>query len=308
MKKMTLPMSIGNTPLVYLKKYSEMYSSEIYLKLEYTNPGGSVKDRAALKILQAALAEGKISPNGTIVEPTSGNTGIALALLSSVFNLKTILVMPESMSIERRQILKSFGAELLLTPAGEGMRGAINKAKEVVEKMDNAFMPDQFNNPQCVLAHYENTAPEIERQLTENDSKLDVFFAGVGSGGTVSGVGKYFKEQDYPTTIVAVEPSTSAVLSGGSPSPHTIEGIGAGFIPQNYYKEYIDTVYKVDPKNAFIEARRIMREEGISCGISGGANLAALLAYAKKNPNKTLVTLIPDGMTKYLSTALIEKE
>ncbi len=295
---------IGSTPIVYLEKFSKKYNSEIFLKLESKNAGGSVKDRVAKYMIENALKEGKIQENGTLVEPTSGNTGIGLALLASFYNLKLILVMPESMSIERRKLFKAYGAELVLTKASDGMAGACKKAEEIVTSLENAFMPDQFSNSSCIQAHYENTAVEIENFMQENSIEFDAFFAGVGTGATISGVGKYFKEKHIKTRMIAIEPSTSAVLSGQEKGVHGIQGIGAGFIPMNFHKEYIDEISLVSTDEAIEKAREIMLLDGISCGISTGANMHALVEFAKKNNSSKLLTIAPDSIDKYLSTAL----
>ncbi len=297
---------IGDTPIVYLENFSKLYNNKIFLKLEFKNAGGSVKDRVAKYMIEDALKNNYIQKGGTLVEPTSGNTGIGLALLASSYNLKLILVMPESMSLERRKLFLAYGAELVLTPASKGMTGAINKAKEIVASMQNAYMPDQFSNQSCITAHYENTAPEIEKFMQENDLNFNAFFAGVGTGATISGIGKYFKEKNYNTEIIAVEPSTSAVLSGQASGVHGIQGIGAGFIPKNYNKDVVDAIYLVSTEEAIEQARQIMKIEGISCGISTGANMAALLQYAKNTTASNLLALSADGVDKYLSTALFE--
>ncbi len=306
----TLKDTIGNTPLVYLEKYSEKYNAKILVKLESRNPGGSVKDRVALKMIEAALHEGKISTNGTIIEATSGNTGIGLAMVGRVFGLKTVLVMPESLSIERRKLLAAYGADLVLTPASEGISGSVKKAHELLQSTENAYMPDQFSNPQCILAHYEHTAPEIHNSLIDNKLELDLFLSGVGSGGTISGVGRYFKEKVENVSIFAVEPSTSAVLSGKEVGSHGIQGIGAGFIPNNFDSAVVDDILTVSTEDAIFHAKELMQNEGISCGISTGANIAALVHLLQNNSayhNKTIVTLVPDSIDKYLSTALAEQ-
>lgn len=297
---------IGNTPIVYLKNYSTKYNKEIFLKLEYKNAGGSVKDRVAKYMIEDALKNNYIQKGGTLVEPTSGNTGIGLALLASFYGLKLILVMPESMSLERRKLFLAYGAELVLTKTSEGMTGAINKAKEIVASMQNAFMPDQFSNSACINAHYDNTAKEIDIFMQDNNLKFDAFFAGVGTGATISGIGKYFKEKNYNTKIVSIEPTTSAVLSGQASGVHGIQGIGAGFIPKNYISSVVDDIVQVSTEEALEEARQIMKIEGISCGISTGANMAALLKYSKNNNVQNLLAISADGVDKYLSTALFE--
>ncbi len=297
---------IGNTSLVYLENFSNKYQADIFVKMECKNPASSVKDRVAFAMIKDAFDRGLIRENGTIIEPTSGNTGIGLAFVAKYYNLKTILVMPESMSLERRQLLQAYGAKLVLTEASKGMSGAIEKAKELVQNTDNAFMPDQFSNPQCISAHYEGTAPEIEKELAKDGFCLDAFIAGVGTGGTISGVGIYFKQRCKKTQIIAVEPSSSAVLSGEKAGVHGIQGIGAGFVPQNFKRDVVDDIYKISTEEAIEFARLLMQEEGISCGISAGANIAGLVKYAQKHNNTCLVTVIPDSIEKYLSTKLVQ--
>ncbi len=297
---------IGNTSLVYLENFSNKFQAEIFVKLESKNPASSIKDRVAYAMIKDAFDTGKVRENGTIIEATSGNTGIGLAFVAKYFNLKTILVMPDNMSLERRQLLQAFGAKLVLTDASKGMSGALEKAKELTEMTENAYMPDQFSNPQCISAHYEGTAPEIEKDLAKMGLCLDAFIAGVGTSGTISGVGIYFKQRSKKAQIIAVEPSTSAVLSGEKAGPHGIQGIGAGFVPQNYKKDVVDEIIKVSTEEAFEYARMLMNEEGISCGISAGANIAGLVKYAKEHNNTCLVTVIPDSIEKYLSTDLVK--
>ncbi len=301
-----LSSEIGNTPIVYLEEYSKKYKSNIFVKLECKNPGGSVKDRVAYQMISSALIAQVISQGGTVIEPTSGNTGIGIALISRFFGLKTMLVMPESMSLERRKLLAAYGAELVLTPAELGMPGAIAKAEELVKTTENSFMPDQFNNNVCIETHYLTTAPEIEAFFKEEALKLDAFFAGVGTGATITGIGEYFKDKDEEIDIIAVEPLTSAVLSGEPMGKHGIQGLGAGFVPDNFHREAVDEIYKISTEEAIEEARNLMRIEGISCGISAGANMRALIKYAEKNEGKTLLTIIPDGVEKYLTTPLFD--
>ncbi len=302
--KNNLIQTIGNTPIIYLQKYSQKYNAEIFIKLESTNPGASIKDRIAKQMIIKALQNGNIKEGGTIIEPTSGNTGIGLALCSNQLGLKTILVMPESMSLERRKLLKAYGAELVLTESSKGMTGAGEKAKELIESTPNSFMLDQFSNPECVNVHYETTAPEIENFLLTNSIKLNAFISGVGSSGTISGIGTYFKEKYKSIEIIALEPSTSAVLSGEEKGAHGIQGIGAGFVPKNFKKEVVDEIYKISTEDAIQEAKELMRIEGISCGISTGANMVGVIEYSKKNPKKTILTIAPDSAEKYLSTGL----
>ncbi len=312
-KENTLIKSVGNTPIVYLPNFSKEYNVNIFLKLEAKNPGGSIKDRVAFRMIANAIKEGKISANGTLIEPTSGNTGIGLALFARFFDLNTILVMPESMSLERRKLLQAYGAKLVLTPAKEGMKGAIEKAIELAKLTENSFLPDQFSNQACVDAHYETTAVEIDNYFTKNNLKLNAFFAGVGTGATISGIGKYYKEKyNNSTQIIALEPSTSAVLSGNAAGSHGIQGIGAGFVPKNFHREVVDNIKQISTETAIEYAKKLMQIEGISCGISTGANIAGLLEYAKENSNKStsqelnLLTIACDSVDKYLSTALCE--
>ncbi len=295
---------IGNTPIVFLPKISEKYNAKIFVKLEGRNPGGSIKDRVAYQMLKHAVDTGQISEGGTIIEPTSGNTGIGLALVARFFKLKTILVMPETMSLERRKLLAAYGAELVLTPATKGMGGAVEKAIELQATTENSFMPNQFSNPQCIQAHVLTTAPEIDIFMQNNSLNFDAFLAGVGTGGTISGVGRYFKENGKTIQIIAIEPSTSAVLSGKPVGTHGIQGIGAGFVPENFDREVVDSIYKVSTDEAITSAKELMNMEGISCGISSGANLFCAKKYAKANPDSTILTIIPDALDKYLSTAL----
>ncbi len=301
---------IGKTKLVYLEHFSKEYQADIFVKLECKNPASSVKDRPAFAMLKDAVERGLIKENGTIIEPTSGNTGIGLAFASKLFKLNTLLVMPESMSLERRLLLQAYGAKLVLTDAKKGMQGAVDKAKELVEQTENSYMPDQFSNPQCINAHYETTAVEIDQDLEKEGLSLDAFIAGVGTGGTISGVGIYFKQRNKKTQIIAVEPSTSAVLSGEKVGVHGIQGIGAGFVPGNFKREVVDSIIKVSTEEAIEFGKLLIEKEGISCGISAGANIAAVVKYAKNLPKsnrkKCLLTIIPDSIEKYLSTKLVQ--
>ena len=292
--------TIGNTPLVELKESSPNPDVHIYAKLEGHNPTGSVKDRIALYMIRAAEESGELTPDKTILEATSGNTGIALAFICASLGLKLTLTMPESMSIERRQLLKAYGASLELTPAHLGMTGAIEKANEL--KTENAFIPQQFENSSNPNMHYRTTGPEI---LSELD--VDVYVAGVGTGGTISGVSTYLREQKDVYTV-AVEPSDSAVISGGAPGPHMIQGIGAGFIPKNFDRATVDEIFTISNDEAIKMASYIATYEGLLCGISAGGNVHAALAVAKRpeNDGKKVVTILCDSGERYLSMNLFD--
>lgn len=293
---------VGNTPVVRLNKIAEPGSAEVLVKLEFFNPLGSVKDRIGLNMIETAEKEGKLKPGDTIVEPTSGNTGIALAFVASVKGYKCILTMPETMSQERKKLLLGFGCDLELTPGDKGMKGAIEKAKELSEK-NNWFMPQQFKNPANPDVHRKTTAQELLRQVGE----FDAFVAGVGTGGTLTGVGEVYKEKYPDTKIVAVEPAASPVLSGGDPGKHKIQGIGAGFIPDIVNTGIIDEIVTVQDEDALQTARKLIRDEGILCGISSGANTWAALQVAKKlGAGKKVVAVLPSTGERYLSTALFE--
>lgn len=296
---------VGGTPLVRLNKLSAGLPATLVAKLEFNNPCGSVKDRIAKNMIETALAEGTITKDTLLVEPTSGNTGIGLAFICAVKGLKLILTMPESMSIERRKLLKGFGAELILTPASEGMKGAIAKAQQIVEESDNAFMPMQFENMANPDAHRKTTALEIWQ---DTDGSVDIFVAGVGTGGTLTGVGEVLKEKKPEVRIVAVEPSASPVLSGGNAAPHMIQGIGAGFVPKALNTDIIDEIIQIDNETAFDTAKQMIIQEGILCGISSGANCAAALELAKREENagKTIIFIACDTGERYLSTILFE--
>ncbi|MGL4780138.1 MAG: cysteine synthase A [Bacteroidales bacterium] len=288
---------IGNTPMVKLNDFLSTTDSNIYIKLEKFNPGGSVKDRAALYIINKAEEEGLLKPGMTIIEPTSGNTGIGLALVASVKGYRLMLVMPETMSIERRAIMKAYGAEIILTEGAKGMRGAIDLAQEMAQS-NGYFMPMQFDNPANPLAHYETTADEIIRDLPN----VDAFVAGVGTGGTISGVGKRLKEYNQDIIINAVEPLSSNVLTGGTHKPHKIQGIGAGFIPKNYHPEFVDRVTDVSDDAAINTLMELVRKEGLFLGISCGAAIYAAILLAKElGQGKNIVVLAPDGGERYLS-------
>jgi cysteine synthase len=294
---------IGNTPLVRLGPIAADSSAKILVKLESSNPGGSVKDRIGLNMIRVAEDAGEINSDTTIIEPTSGNTGIALAMISAAKGYHIILTMPDTMSIERRKVLMAYGAEIVLTPGTEGMKGAIDRAAALAKETPNSFMPQQFNNPANPEIHRRTTAEEIWR---DTDGGVDIFVAGVGTGGTITGVGETLKEKKAGVKIVAVEPSDSPVLSGGKAGPHKIQGIGAGFIPKILNTKIYDEVIQVTGDEAFEMARRLAAEEGILAGISSGANVHAALTLAKreKNAGKTIVTIICDTGERYLSTPL----
>ena len=298
--------SVGNTPLVKLNRVVEGCVADVYVKLESRNPLYSVKDRIGKAMIEAAEKDGTLKPGGTIIEPTSGNTGIALAFVAAAKGYRCILCMPESMSLERRHLLKILGAELVLTPAAKGMPGAIAKAAELHEATEGSFMPQQFNNDANPTVHYNTTGPEI---WADTEGKVDMFVAGVGTGGTVSGVGKYLKEQKDSVQAVAVEPKGSPVLSGGAAGPHKIQGIGAGFQPKNYHPDFVDSVFQINEEEAGDMARRCAREEGILIGISAGGNVYAAVELAKlpENAGKTIVTIGCDTGERYLSTWLFQQ-
>lgn len=290
---------IGNTPIVKINNIFDTDShADVYLKLENFNPGGSVKDRAALGIIEKAEKEGKLKPGSTIIEPTSGNMGISLAFIGSLKGYKTIIVMPDTMSIERRNILEALNAELILTDGARGMKGAIEKAESLASKNKNYFMPEQFSNPANVEAHYETTGEEILRDLPD----VDVFIAGVGSGGTLSGVGRRLKEHSLDIQVVAVEPLTSAVISGEKPGKHQIQGLGAGFIPDTLDMKVIDRIIPVSDNKAFEFVKLIARKCGLFLGVSTGANVAAAYEIAKNmEKGKKVLTIASDTGEKYLS-------
>ena len=301
---MDIQHTIGQTPLVRLQRVTG--GAEIFVKRESANPGGSVKDRIALNMIEAARARGRIKDGSILVEPTSGNTGIGLALICAAQGLHLILTMPESMSMERRALLAAYGAELVLTPAAEGMAGAVRVAREL-EQERGAVLLDQFSNPDNAAAHYATTGPEI---FDQTGGKLDVFLAGVGSGGTLTGVGRYLRERLPDVGLFAVEPAESPVLSGGKPGAHGIQGIGAGFVPAVYDATLPDGVLTVSTDDALIMTRRLFREEGLSCGISSGANVfaAVRLAAQPEFAGKRLVTIAPDTGERYLSGRLFARE
>ena len=296
---------IGNTPLVKINKLNEG-GAQVYVKLESFNPMHSIKDRIALAMIEAAEKEGKLQEGAVIIEPTSGNTGIALACVAAVKGYRLILTMPETMSIERRKLLKALGAELELTEGAKGMQGAIDRAEELAAVTPNSFVPQQFNNPANPAAHEKTTGPEI---WNDTGGQIDILVGGAGTGGTLTGAGRFLKSKKPGAKVIAVEPAASPVLSGGQGGPHKIQGIGAGFQPQVYDPAVIDEIYQTDETKAGITARRLAREEGIFAGISSGSALEAALTVAKRpeNKGKTIVAILPDTGERYLSTWLWEQ-
>ena len=295
---------IGNTPLVKLNRLAEGCAATVAAKLEFYNPAHSVKDRIGVAMVEAMERDGKLVPGkSVIVEPTSGNTGIALAMVAAAKGYRCVIAMPESVSLERRKVLKLLGAELILTPAADGMKGAIRRALELVAEIPGAAMPQQFENPANPAIHEATTAEELWR---DTDGKMDIFVAGVGTGGTLTGVGRVWKARKPAVRIVAVEPVHSAVISGGQPGPHKIQGLGAGFIPANLEMRFIDEVARVANEDAFVMARRLAREEGILAGISSGAAAHAALEIARRpeSAGKLVVFVIPSGAERYISTEL----
>jgi cysteine synthase len=297
--------TVGKTPLVKLNRLAGDIPATVLVKMESHNPLGSVKDRIGVAMIEAAELSGTLKPGATIVEPTSGNTGIALAFTAAAKGYKLILTMPETMSMERRKLLAALGAELILTPGSDGMPGAIAKAAELVKTIPGACMPQQFDNPANPEIHSKTTAVEI---WDDTDGAVDLFVAGVGTGGTLSGVGRVLKKEKPSVKLVAVEPVESAVISGGDPGPHKIQGIGAGFIPKNLDTKLVDEVLQVSAENAGETARRLAKEEGILCGISAGGNVWAALELARRpeNKGKTVVTVVCDTGERYLSTWLYD--
>lgn len=298
--------TIGNTPMVKLNKMTRGVEVDILAKLEFFNPVGSVKDRIGVSMIEAAEREEQITPNSLIVEPTSGNTGIALAFVCAAKGYKLCLTMPDTMSIERRKLLRHLGAELVLTPGSEGMKGAISKAQEILSNTKDAYMPNQFKNPANPQIHRQTTAEEIWR---DTDGAVDILVAGVGTGGTITGVSEVIKNRKPSFKAIAVEPQDSPVLSGGNPGPHKIQGIGAGFIPDILNVDIIDDVVTVTNEDAFNSARQLSRQEGILCGISSGAAVWAALEVAKRpeNTGKQIVVVIPSTGERYLSTDLFKE-
>ena len=296
---------IGNTPLLELTKFSEAkgLKTPVIAKIEYFNPGGSVKDRIALAMIEDAEKKGLLKPGATIIEPTSGNTGVGLALVAAVKGYKLILTMPETMSIERRNLVKAYGAEVRLTSGKDGMPGAIKAAEELRDSIPGSIILQQFENPANPAKHYATTGPEVWAQT---DGKVDIFVAGVGTGGTVSGIAKYLKEQNPNIKVIAVEPKSSPVLNGGQSGPHKIQGIGAGFIPKTYNGTLIDEVFDVENDDAIRAGRELAKYDGLLVGISSGAAAYAASEIAKRpeNKDKTIVTLLPDTGERYLSTVL----
>ena len=309
MKAKSLIDIIGNTPLVEISRFSSKKNlpATLFAKVEKFNPTGSVKARAALSMINQAEADGILKPGGTIIEPTSGNTGIGLALIAAIRGYRLILTMPETMSVERRQLLSALGAELVLTPGSTGMSGSVAKAKELQSEIDGSFIPQQFENSANPAIHEQSTGEEI---WEETDGKVDIFVAGVGTGGTISGVGKTLKSHNPNIQIIAVEPSTSAVLQGQPSGPHKIQGIGAGFVPVNYNSSVVDEIIGVSTEDAFAASRFAAKTEGLLVGISSGAALhaASLVAQRPENAGKTIVTLLPDTGERYLSLGLYSEE
>jgi len=295
---------IGKTPLLRINNLTGANDGTVLMKLERCNPGGSVKDRIAYSMIKKAEEEGRLKPGGTIIEPTSGNTGIGLAMVAAALGYKVILTMPETMSIERRKLLKAYGAEIILTPGTEGMKGAIKKAEEILAETENAIIPQQFENPANPAIHEKTTGVEI---WEDTEGRVDYLVSGVGTGGTLTGAGRYLKGRKPEVKIVAVEPEKSAVISGEQPGPHKIQGIGAGFIPQVLDTGLIDEIIKISDEEAMETARQAARKEGILIGISSGAALAAALKIAQKaGKGKTIVVVAPDTGERYLSTVLFE--
>ncbi len=300
---------IGKTPILEVQNIEEEQSlvAKVLVKLEYFNPAGSVKDRVALRMIEDAEKAGKIGPGATIIEPTSGNTGIGLASIAAAKGYKAIFVMPETMSIERRKLLLGYGAQIVLTEGKKGMKGAISKANELANELDNAIVLGQFVNPSNPQAHYETTGPEI---WEDTDGCVDIFVAGAGTGGTVTGVGRYLKEKNEKIQIVAVEPAKSAVLSGKEAGPHGLQGIGAGFVPDILDPKVIDQVVTVEEEDAYASSRLLAHKEGILIGISSGAALYTAISLAKceENKGKTIVVILPDTGERYLSTPLFNSD
>jgi len=298
---------IGNTPILRLKKIEEKYALEakLFAKLEYFNPGGSIKDRVAKAMIDEAEKTGALKAGGSIIEATSGNTGIGLALVAAARGYKAVIVMPDTMSVERQKLMKAYGAELVLTDGKKGMSGAVEKAEEILKNTPNAIIAGQFDNPANPKAHYETTGPEI---FTQTKGEVDIFVAGIGTGGTLSGTGKYLKEQKSSIQVVGIEPASSPLLSKGVAGAHAIQGIGANFVPKNYDSSVCDEIVTVENQAAIDAAREVGQTEGAFVGISSGAALWAAIEVGKRpeNEGKTIVVILPDGGDRYLSTALVE--
>lgn len=296
---------IGNTPLLHLGGYEQRHGlgARLLGKVEFFNPAGSVKDRVAREMLDAAERAGKIGPGAVIIEPTSGNTGIGLAAIAATRGMRAIIVMPDSMSVERQRLMKAFGAEVVLTPGAKGMAGAIERAGELAAKTSGSFIPSQFSNPDNPAAHYKTTGPEIWR---DTEGAVDILVAGVGTGGTITGTGRYLKERNPAVRVVAVEPATSAVLSGGAAGPHGLQGIGAGFIPEALDTSVYDEVLPIADEEAFAAGRELAAKDGLLVGITSGAAVAAAakLAARPENAGKTIVAILPDTGERYLTTAM----
>ncbi len=299
--------TIGSTPLVHFSAYEKKTGAEaeILAKLEYRNPAGSAKDRVGFEMLRAAMEEGKINKNSVIIEPTSGNTGIGIASVAAQMGLKVIIIMPETMSIERRKLLAAYGAELVLTDGSKGMAGAIEKANELAAEIENSFIPAQFDNPANADAHYKTTGPEI---WSDTEGGVDIFVAGVGTGGTITGVGRYLKERNPNIKIIAVEPADSPFLSQGKAGAHGLQGIGAGFVPKILDTNIYDEIITVTTDEAYAAARLTVKTEGILVGISSGAALhaATVIAQKEENKGKNIVVLLPDGGERYMSTGMFD--
>ena len=302
----SMPALIGNTPLVAFDRFAKHSGARVLAKLEKANPAGSAKDRVAWNMILAAEKSGALNAGGTIIEPTSGNTGIGLSAIGAARGYRVIIVMPDSMSVERRNLMKAYGAELILTPGAKGMSGAIERAEELQKEMPGSIIAGQFDNPANPEAHYQTTGPEIWR---DTDGTVDIFVAGVGTGGTISGVGKYLKEQNKNVKIVAVEPAASPVLRGGKPGSHAIQGIGANFVPGNYDSAVVDEVVDVTNEDALNAAKEITKAEGLLVGVSSGAAAwaARMLANRPENRGKTIVALLPDTGERYLSVFIPEE-
>lgn len=296
---------VGNTPLVRFSGFSADCGADILAKLEYMNPAGSAKDRVGKEMLEAALADGRITEKSVIIEPTSGNTGIGIASFAAQKGMKVIITMPETMSVERRKLLAAYGAELVLTEGSKGMAGAIAKAEEIAAETEGAFIPAQFDNPDNAAAHYKTTGPEI---WNDTDGKVDIFVAGVGTGGTITGTGRYLKEKNPDIKIIAVEPADSPFLSEGRAGAHGLMGIGAGFVPKILDTEIYDEIITVTTEEAYAASKKTVKTEGILVGITSGAALhaASLVASRPENAGKTVVVLLPDGGERYLSTPMFD--